>query len=100
MVGVNGDLIECINKQLATVIDATAKTEVENDATFGPLAKAKTRVKSTVDAHTEKLNGFCGAIAEAGENGIGTLTRVSSAVCAVRVTEAAYTLLKASDVEQ
>lgn len=99
MIQANGDLIECIDKQLATVIDATAKAEVENDASFGPQAAANARVKSLVDAHTEKLSGFCGAIAEAGENGIGTLTRVSSAACAVRVTEAAYTLLKQSDVQ-
>lgn len=100
MIQANGTLIECIDKQLATEIEATAKAEVENDATFGPLAAAKTRVKSLVDSHTDKLDGFCGAIAEAGENGIGTLTRVSSAACAVRVTEAAYTLLKQDNVEQ
>ena len=94
MVGVNGDLVECIHKEMAPLLDATAQTQVENDASFGPLAAAKTRLTAAVDAHTDQLSAFCGAIAEAGENGIGTLTRVSAAVCVVRVTEHAFATLK------
>lgn len=94
MVGVNADLVECIHKEMAPLLDATAQTQVENDASFGPLATAKTRLTAAVDAHTDQLSAFCGAIAEAGENGIGTLTRVSAAVCVVRVTEHAFATLK------
>jgi hypothetical protein len=94
MVGVNADLADCVRKEMSPMLDAMASSEVENDASYGPLATAKTRVAAAFDGQIESADGFCGAIAEAGENGIGTLTRVSSAACRARVTEAAFTTLK------
>ena len=99
MIQANGALVACIDKQLATEIDATAQAEVDNDATFGPLPTAKARVKKLVGAHTNALAGICGTIDEAGENGIGTLSHVSSTACVVRVMEAAYTMLEQDEVK-
>jgi hypothetical protein len=94
MVGVNVDLSDCVRKEMTPLLDGLASTEVENDASYGPLATAKTRVAAAFDGQIRAADGFCGAIAEAGENGIGTLTRVSSAACTARVTEAAFTTAK------
>ena len=94
MVGVNVDLADCVRKEMNPLLDAMASTQVENDASYGPLAAAKTRLTAAVDGQISAADGFCGAIAEAGENGIGTLTRVSSAACTARVTEAAFTTIK------
>lgn len=90
MVQVNADLGECIDKAIATAVDAMAATQVENDEAAGPIATAKTRVAAAVQGKIEAASGLCGAVAEAGENGIGSLTRVSSAACTVRVREDAY----------
>lgn len=94
MVGVNVDLVECMRKEISPLVDATAATQVENDASHGPLAKAKARVTAAVDGQMEGASSLCGTLAEAGENGIGTLSRVSGAACAVRVAESAFTTLK------
>lgn len=94
MVMANGDLIDCVKKETAPLADAMAATQIENDSAAGPLAKAKTRVAAAVEGKATSAAGLCGALAEAGENGIGTLSRVSAAACAVRATEDVFNTLK------
>lgn len=94
MIQVNVDLGTCVMADAAPAIATLAQDEIDNDATFGPLATAQARLQTAIDAKLQSSSVLCDTISEAGENGIGTLSRVEAAACQARVAENAYSFLK------
>ena len=77
-------LAECIGKNAGGLAAPIAEVQVENDAAAGPLAAATARVQQTITDTLGFGANLCAVFNEAGENGGGSLARVTTASCQAR----------------
>jgi hypothetical protein len=87
-------LADCVANEAAAFAEPIAKVQIDNDPKVGDLATSTARVRSIIDAATSADGGLCMLLNEAGENGIGSLSRVSAGSCQGRIAEQVYAELK------
>ena len=96
MVATNTTLAECIHTESSALTKPIADIQIENDASYGPLATAQARIEAVITDTLASGSSLCHVLSEAGENGIGTLSRVSAGACSARVSENLFTSLKST----
>jgi hypothetical protein len=87
-------LVDCVNGEAGALAEPVAKIEVDNDPSVGDLTTSTARVTSVSHDATLPDGGLCTLLNQAGENGIGSLSRVTAATCQARVAESVYADLK------
>jgi hypothetical protein len=87
-------LSDCVTTEAQAFAGPIAKIEIDNDPSVGDLATSTARVQSVIHDSTSADDGLCMLLNEAGENGIGSLSRVSAGSCQGRIAESVYAELK------
>jgi hypothetical protein len=87
-------LTDCVGNDAANFAEPIAAIEMQNDPSVGDLPTSTARVKSVLHDVMSPDGGLCMLLNEAGENGTGSLSRVSAASCQARIAEAVYADLK------
>jgi hypothetical protein len=96
MAQVAADLGECIGKNAAGLAAPLATIEVENDAAAGPLDVATARVKKITADAIDSGRSLCAVFNQAGSDGGGSLSRVTTADCWAHFVESVHAELKAT----
>ena len=87
-------LADCVNAEAGALAEPIAKIEIDNDPSVGDLTTSTARVATAIRDATSPDSGLCTLLNEAGENGIGSLSRVTAASCQARISEAVYADIK------
>lgn len=88
-------LSTCVSRRTGLLATPVAKIEVQNDASAGPENAAADRVRAVTDDMMKQGGQLCALLNQAGENGTGTASQLTTASCEVRVAESVFASVRA-----
>lgn len=87
-------LAQCVAQRADALSHFIAPVQVTNDAAAGPVGTAEDRVRAVTRAAIDAGTDLCVVLNEAGENGTGSLSRMTAGSCKARVAESMFSSLK------
>ncbi|MFO0672341.1 MAG: hypothetical protein U0235_22405 [Polyangiaceae bacterium] len=87
-------LAECVARRADALSALVSRVQVQNDAAAGPANTAEDRVRAATAAAINAGGELCAVLNEAGENGGGSLARMTTGSCKARVAESFFSSLK------
>jgi hypothetical protein len=87
-------LADCVGNEAGAFAEPIATIEIQDDPSVGDLPTSTARVRTVVQDAMSPDDGLCMLLNEAGENGIGSLSRVTAGSCQARIAESVYADLK------
>jgi hypothetical protein len=83
-------LSACVLANVGHLVEPMAEIQVANDPKYGDLATASRRIGEVVAEVDGAGQTLCHVLNEAGENGIGSLSRVTTGTCQARLSETVH----------
>jgi hypothetical protein len=94
MIQATTGLSACVLANVDKLVGPLAQIQVDNDAKHGDLPAASARIRAVVDEVDAAGQTLCHVLNEAGENGIGSLSRVTAGTCQARISESVHADIK------
>lgn len=87
-------LAQCVTLRTTGLAGLIAPVQVTNDAAAGPETTARDRVRGAAQAVIDAGGELCAVLNEAGENGTGSLSHMTTGSCKARVAESIFASMK------